>query len=118
MDSIQKNIQKWPTKSETEALIRELEAEAAAEEWARKARAAADQQAAEAEQRKQMIAKCKLNIGKLRAKVAECEADCTSHRGDDYYRRRRDSAKADLAKEKYKLQQLEAGEDLRFIHVY
>ena len=118
VDSIQKNIQKWPTKSETEALIRELEAEAAAEEWARKARVAADQQAAEAEQRKQMIAKCKLNIGKLRAKVAECEADCTSHRGDDYYRRRRDSAKADLAKEKYKLQQLEAGEDLRFIHVY
>lgn len=118
VDGIGKNIQKWPTKAETEARYRELEEKAAAEERARRAREAAAQQAAEAEQRKQMIAKCKLNIGKLRAKVAECEADCTSHRGDDYYRRRRDDAKADLAKEKYKLQQLEAGEDLRFIHVY
>lgn len=118
VDGIQKNIQKWPTKAETEARYRELEEKAAAEERARRARAAAAQQAAEAEQRKQMIAKCKLNIGKLRAEVAKCEADCTSHRGDDFYRRQRDKAKADLAEEKYKLQRLEAGEDLRFIYVY
>lgn len=116
--NVEENIQKWPTRAETEARFRELEEKAAAEERARRARAAAAQQAAEAEQRKQMIAKCKLNIGKLRAEVAKCEADCTSHRGDDYYRRRRDKAKADLAEEKYKLQRLEAGEDLRFIYVY
>lgn len=118
VDGIGKNIQKWPTKAETEARYRELEEKAAAEERARKAREVAAQQAAEAEKRKQMIAKCKLNIGKLRAEVAKCEADCTSHRGDDFYRRRRDKAKADLAEEKYKLQRLEAGEDLRFIYVY
>ena len=118
VDGIGKNIQKWPTKAETEARYRELEEKAAAEERARKAREVAAQQAAEAEQRKKMIAKCKLNIGKLRAEVAKYEAECTSHRGDDYYRRHRDDAKAELAKEKYKLQQLEAGEDLRYIHVY
>ena len=114
VSDIKNKWQRWPTYAEVVARHREQAARKAAEERERKAKAAAARKAKEAERREKMIAQCKLNVAKLRVRVAECEAQCNSHRGDDYYIGQRDRAKTDLAKEEYKLQRLEAGEDLTY----
>lgn len=62
--------------------------------------------------RQDLIAESKLKIEELKSRVADCEADCARHKRDSYYIQKRADAKADLQKEKLRLEKLQSGVDL------
>lgn len=62
--------------------------------------------------RQQLISESKLKIEELKSRVADCEADCARHKRDNYYIQKRAEARADLQKEKLRLEKLNSGVDL------
>ena len=53
-----------------------------------------------------LIIESEKKIIELKSRVADCEADCARHQRDSYYTQKRAEAKADLQKEKIRLEKL------------